>query len=357
MPRPDPIHTARVLRLPPWQRVVVTLAAAGGVGLLLLPVWRSEVSVLFLRLTCASLAAMLVFGLFEHWPRTLPRWLARWALQVVSVAVALPGSLFLLYLFGTESGEPPFWQVRDRLGGFLILALTGLLIAPWVALTALVRQKEAIARHQALAFELERSELSRQALDARLRLLQAQIEPHFLFNTLANVRALVVAASPQAPQVLDNLIAYLRAATPRLQRSMTTIGDEVHSARAYLELMHLRMPDRLDFRIDADPAALALPCPPMTLMTPVENAVRHGIDPCEDGGTIEVCVQMADGHCVVTVRDTGVGLTDDDGVGGTGLLSLKERLQLAYGGRAALALSPNRPRGLQVRVDLPLEPR
>ena len=97
----------------------------------------------------------------------------------------------------------------------------GVLLAPWVALGALVRQREALAREQALAFELERSELERQALDARLRLLQAQVQPHFLFNTLANVRALVNAGSPRAPAVLDSLIAYLRAAVPRLNEPAT----------------------------------------------------------------------------------------------------------------------------------------
>ena len=165
------------------------------------------------------------------------------------------------------------------------------MLAPWAALAALVRQKDALARHQALAFELERSELERQASDARLHLLQAQVEPHFLFNTLANVQALVDAGSPQASAVLRSLIAYLRAAVPRLHEPATTLGQELQLVRAYLELMHMRMPDRLQFALHVDEATRALRCPPMTLLTLVENAVRHGIDPSEEGGRIEVDVQ------------------------------------------------------------------
>ena len=117
--------------------------------------------------------------------------------------------------------------------------------SPWIALGALVRQKEALAREQALALDLARSELDRQALDARLNLLQAQVAPHFLFNTLANVQALVETGSPKAPDVLRSLIAYLRAAVPRLNEPLTTFGQELDLVRAYLELMRMRMPDRL----------------------------------------------------------------------------------------------------------------
>ena len=220
--------------------------------------------------------------------------------------------------------------------------MLGLLLAPWVALAALVRQKDALARHQALAFDLERSELERQALDARLRLLQAQVAPHFLFNTLANVQALVDAGSPQASAVLRSLIAYLRAAVPRLNEPATTLGQELQLVRAYLELMHMRMPDRLQFALHVDDAALALRCPPMTLLTLVENAVRHGIDPSEEGGRIDIHVQRRGDRCVVRVSDTGAGLRPTGDGLGTGLSTLRERLQLTFGGDAQLRVSAQR---------------
>ena len=139
---------------------------------------------------------MLVFGLFEQWPPRLPAWMARWALQLLGVVVAIPLGALLAYWL-TTGGHPQFAANPARLTGFGILTFTGVLVAPWIALGAMVRQREAFARTQALAFDLERSELERQALDARMRLLQAQVQPHFLFNTLANVQALVDAGSPQ----------------------------------------------------------------------------------------------------------------------------------------------------------------
>ena len=133
-----------------------------------------------------------------------------------------------------------------------------MLFAPWIAIGTILRQRDAFAREQALEFELQRSEFERRESDARLRLLQAQVEPHFLFNTLANVQALVDSGSPQASKVLTSLIAYLRAAVPRMHSQTTTLENEVDLARAYLELMQMRMPDRLQYAIHLDPAAARL---------------------------------------------------------------------------------------------------
>ena len=331
----------------------MVLGLATGMALLMLLVWRSDPLSLFVRLWAASLGALLAFGLFEQWPARLPAWLARWALQVLGVAVAFPLVLVLFWWLSTPAGGPAFWEVSERLGGFLLLAVVGLLLAPWVALTALVRQKDAFARHQALSFQLERSQLEQQALDARLRLLQAQVEPHFLFNTLANVRALVEAGSPQAPRVLESLIAYLRAAVPRLQQPATTLDEEVQLVRAYLQLMQMRMPDRLSFDITVAPAALGLDCPPMTLLTLVENAVRHGVDPSEEGGHIRVDVAVHEGQCVASVSDTGVGLhPGEDGLG-TGLATLRERLALSFKGEAQLRVVALEPQGVSAQVRFP----
>ena len=242
-----------------------------------------------------------------------------------------------------------------RRNGYLSLTFLGILVAIWMSLGAMLRQRDALARNQALAFELERSELARQALDSRMHLLQAQVQPHFLFNTLANVQALVETGSPQASKVLESLIAYLRAAVPRLHEPANTLGQEVQLSRAYLELMHMRMPDRLQFALHADAEALDLRCPPMTLLTLVENAVRHGIDPSEQGGRIEISVQMHEGRCQVRVTDTGVGLQRaGDGLG-TGLSTLRERLQLAFGGDAELRLTARESGGVSAELSFPAQ--
>jgi hypothetical protein len=336
-----------------WGRVRVTLSISIALGLLLGIGWKSGPLSVLVRTVLLGLCAMLVFGLFEQWPKRLPRWLARWVLQVVGVAIAIPPGTAIIYWLSTRTGEPAFYHVKDRMEGFGALCGLGVLLAPWVALGALVRQKDALARHQALAFDLERSELERQALNARLSLLQAQVAPHFLFNTLANVQALVEAGSPQAPAVLRSLIAYLRAAVPRLHEPVTTLGQELQLVQAYLELMHMRMPDRLQFAMHVDEAALALRCPPMTLLTLVENAVRHGIDPSEEGGRIDILVQRRGERCVVRVSDTGAGLRQVGNGLGTGLAALRERLQLAFGGDAHLRVSAQHPRGVSAELDLP----
>jgi LytS/YehU family sensor histidine kinase len=153
--------------------------------------------------------------------------------------------------------------------------------------------------------------------------------------------------------VLRSLIAYLRAAVPRLQESTTTVGQELELARAYLEVMHMRMPDRLSFALRIDDAAAGLSCPPMTLLTLVENAVRHGIDPGEEGGRIDVEVSVRNGRCSVRVTDTGVGLGSNVRGLGSGLASLRERLQLAFGGDADLRLEPVQPHGARASLDFP----
>jgi signal transduction histidine kinase len=336
-----------------WPRVRFTLIISVVLGLLLGIHWESGPPAGIACAVIVGLFAMLVFGVFEQWPKRLPRFLARWVLQVLGVAFAVPWATLVIYIVTTAPGGQALHQNQARNQGFGALIGLGLLIAPWVALGALVRQKEAMARHQALAFNLERSEHERQALDARLRLLQGQVAPHFLFNTLANVQALVDAGSPQASVVLRSLIAYLRAAVPRLNDPTTTLGQEVQLVQAYLELMQMRMPDRLQFAQYVDESAMSLRCPPMTLLTLVENSVRHGIDPTEEGGRIEVYVRRLGDRCVVHVSDTGAGLRPTTGGFGTGLSTLRERLQLTFGGDVQLRVGAHPPRGVVAEVDFP----
>ena len=337
------------------RRVAVALTMSIGVGLLMMSVWRSSPSSLFLRTIILGLSATAAFGLFEAWPRSLPQWLQRWALQVVAVGALMPVTTLLIYVLSTPYSAPLFCKDPDRMNGWTHLTFAAILLAPWTALAAVVRQKEAFARDQKLAFALERSELERQALDARLHLLQAQVAPHFLFNTLANVQALVDAGSPHASVVLRSLTAYLRAAVPLLHESAATIERELQLVRPYLELMQMRMPDRLQYAMNVDPSALKVRCPPTTLLTLVENAVRHGIDPSEEGGRIDIDIVRIGERCVVRVTDTGAGLHQSANGLGTGLTTLRERLQLIFGDAAQLRLRAGVPHGVAVEVDIPAE--
>jgi hypothetical protein len=345
--------TAKPVRLvvKTTRRVAVAVTIAIGVALLLMILWKGSTSVLFFRAIVLALSATTVFSLFEVWPRRLPRGVERWILQVVAVGAAMPVTVFVMHRRATSPGAPPFFEDHN----WMLVGFAAVLIAPWTAVATVVRQKETFARHQTLAFALERSELERQALDARLHLLQAQVAPHFLFNTLANVQALVDAGSPHASAVLRSLTAYLRAAVPLLHESAATIERELQLVRPYLELMQMRMPDRLQYAMNVDPAALKVRCPPTTLLTLVENAVRHGIDPSEEGGRIDVDIARLGERCVVRVTDTGAGLHHSANGPGTGLTTLRERLQLIFGDAAHLRLSAGAPRGVVVEVDMPAQ--
>ncbi len=337
------------------RRVAVALTMSIAVALALLHGWVGPLTTLFLRTSIIGLAATAVFTLFELRPRQLPRWIQRWALQVIVVGVSIPVTTLLIYILSTPNNAPPFWEDPSRMNGWTHLTIAGVLLAPWTALAAIIRQKEAFAREQKLAFALERSELERQTLDARLRLLQAQVAPHFLFNTLANLQELVEAGSPHAPAVLRNLIAYLRAAVPLLHEPAATIEREMQLVRPYLDLMQMRMPDRLQYAMNIDPSSLKVRCPPTTVLTLVENAVRHGIDPSEEGGRIDIDVERHNGRCVVRVTDTGAGLRESGTSLGTGLTTLRERLQMIFGDAAELRLVSGVPRGVAVEVEMPAQ--
>jgi signal transduction histidine kinase len=344
---PQPSGPGRILG---WRRVRFTLGVSTLFGFFLGLLSETSMTIVVARAMLVGLSAMLAFGLFERWPRRVRSGLGRSALQIMSVMAVIPFAAMLAYGLTVADGTK---FDEKHMMGFAMLTVTGMLFAPWIAVGAMLKQRDAFAREQALAFELEKSNLERKALDARMRLLQAQVEPHFLFNTLANVQALVDTGSPQASKVLASLIAYLRAAVPRMHEAATTLGQELDLVRAYLELMQMRMPDRLNFALRIDPAAKNLNCPPMTLLTLVENSVRHGIDPSEEGGRIDVDVTLHNGRCLVRVSDTGVGLRSTSAGLGTGLSTLRERMQLTFGSEAQLRLTEVEPHGVCAELDFP----
>ena len=325
-----------------WSRLRFTLAASAALGVFVGLHSDAPMFIDVMRFAIVGCATLFAFGVLETRPRRLPKWMPRTVLRLIGVVAIIPFSAAFLAMMSPESR-----------GGLGLVVGASLLFAPWIAIATILRQRDLQAREQAFAFELERSEFDRRVSDARLSLMQAQVEPHFLFNTLANIQALVDSGSPQASKVLTSLIAYLRAAVPRMQSQSTTLDDEEKLVRAYLELMQMRMPDRLQYAIHLDPAAARLYCPPMTLLTLVENAVRHGIDPSETGGRIDADIWMRDNRCVIRVKDTGVGLKPTSRGLGTGLSTLRERLKLAFGGDAQLTLTEVASHGVCAEVSFP----
>ena len=361
MSSPNPAEPGTPVRS--WTPFLAALSARGVLVAIVLgvlaatvlnPIFMTPFTVLLGRTLFLAMVLLLVYAAARQWqPSRLPGWMPRWMVPVVAVGLSAPLASLLVYLLSVGGDIGEFVMSPPRLLGFVWLAGSALVLGLLLALGATVRERLAQARSRELEFELERSRLEKQAVDARLSLLQAQIEPHFLFNTLANVQALVETNSPRAADVLKSLIAYLRAAMPRLNDRQATLGDELSLVRAYLELMQLRMPDRLDFVVDVPVPLARRPFPAMALLTLVENAVRHGIDPSEDGGQITIGAESpAAGGLRIWVADTGIGM-DEQVQPGTGLNNLQGRLQALYGNAASLTLSEQAPHGVRAEIQLP----
>lgn len=245
--------------------------------------------------------------------------------------------------------EPIFW-------GMVIFTAVGIALGVLTATVLVYREQAARAAAEAAKADSQRHALEKQVLEARLKLMQAQIEPHFLFNTLANVQHLVEANPPLAGKTLESLIVYLRAALPEMREGGTTLGREAVMANAYLEIQQIRMGRRLAFGVEVPDELKALPFPPMMLMTLVENAIKHGLDPLQQGGTLRVAAtREADNTLVVSVSDDGQGLSNWSS-GGIGLQNIRDRLHALFGRRAKLLLEENAPRGVVARIRIPLDP-
>ncbi|MBX3674926.1 MAG: histidine kinase, partial [Burkholderiales bacterium] len=216
------------------------------------------------------------------------------------------------------------------------------------------REREAKVAAELARARAERSELEKNVLQARLALMQAQVEPHFLFNTLANVQHLVEVDPPSASRMLESLIQYLRAALPRMREDTTTVGRETDMAKAFLDIHRMRMGSRLDYVVEVPEALRCRPFPPMMLITLVENAVIHGVDPCCEAGAITIRASEEGGKLRFSVSDTGRGISPKKGTG-VGLVNIRERLKALYGTGARLVLEENVPRGVvaTIEVDVP----
>ena len=281
------------------------------------------------------------------------RGLGRRAALAAGVLLVLAGSavavLLRVWVYGTlpTLGSDPAYLT----GVWLTWSLLGSL---GYALFYLVREDEQ-QRQMLCDVEFADRALNAQMLQARLSALQAQIEPHFLFNTLANVRRLYETTPERGREMLSCLIDYLRAALPSMRSASSTLGRELDLARSFLTILQMRMGERLQFSITAEAGLLDSPMPPMVLPTLVENAIKHGLGPLPEGGRIDIRARRADDDLEIEVRDTGAGFTAAKG-SGVGLANTRSRLAGLYGPRASLQLAAGAPRGVVAMLRLPLEP-
>jgi TM2 domain-containing membrane protein YozV len=213
-----------------------------------------------------------------------------------------------------------------------------------------------------IAESRERTEShARQLAEARLTLMRAQVEPHFLFNTLAHVQALQEIDPPQASTMLERLISYLRAAMPSMRETKSTLGREVEVVRAYLDLLKIRMGDRLKYFINVPAEINGVALPPTMIATLVENAIKHGLEPKKEGGSIAVHARKLEANeahperIEILVADDGLGFGAADTSGtGVGLANTRERLKMLYGSQAELAVEPNAPSGVRAIIRVPM---
>ena len=251
------------------------------------------------------------------------------------------------------------WRVA--VGSALILLFIPLFLIVIIAKFFISRSRNALALAERKTREAELSDVSRQVTEARLQTLQAQVEPHFLYNTLANVQALTEVDPPAANQMVGHLIQYLRSSLPKMRESTSTVCQELELVRAYLNILQMRMGTRLEFSITAPDDLLPFAFPPMMLPSLVENAIKHGLEPQREGGRIDIVaerVQEGVGQCLrMSVADTGKGLSDTglQAGGGVGLSNVRERLAALYGGHGRFSITSNLPKGVVATLEVPLQ--
>jgi Histidine kinase len=241
----------------------------------------------------------------------------------------------------------------------------------WIALSALLKfsykgRMQAEVKAAQATETAEAESLKRQVVEARMAAMQAQVEPHFLFNTLASIDHLIETDPARASVMQKNLIALLRASMPTMREAngqssdngsgggVRDLGRELAVIRPYLEILKVRMEERLLTEVLVPEGLLSAAFPPMMIQTLVENAIKHGLEPKPEGGKLRLAAEIVHGKLQVTVADTGLGFGKAATAGtGVGLANIRERLQLLYGNKASLTVAENQPSGTLVTITVP----
>jgi signal transduction histidine kinase len=269
------------------------------------------------------------------------RWTVAWLVLLAALAVGAAFGLAGYQRWMSVVGLPPMADAKVVAASFGVAALA-MGVPLWHAHSQARMRQLAALRHAALM--------------AELKALQAQVEPHFLFNTLANTRYLARRDPDKAVQMLEHLIGYLHGALPDMRAATSTLGREVQLAEHYLALMAIRFGERLTCRVDCPPELAQSTMPPLMLMTLVENAIKHGVEP--QPGAVSVCLsaRRRAEALVVSVTDDGAGLAQAAAAEGVGLSNLRERLAAMYGAAGSFELLRTEAGLTEARLSLPLEP-
>lgn len=271
----------------------------------------------------------------------------------ILLMVAMPAGAVAGTFIGALIAGIPFSEiVEGRPARFIQLLFVGILFGTMITYFFFSRERISEAETQLQEEQIRGLTLEKKALETHLKLLQAQIEPHFLFITLSNVLSLLESDPVRGKAMLEDLTRYLRASLSRTRDRMTTLGQELDLLRAYLGIYKVRMGDRLRYTIDIPERLNHLPFPPMLVQPLVENALKHGLEPRMEGGEIHVSVEERQGCLRLSVADTGPGL-GEGAAGGTGLANVRDRLEALFNGKGRLVLEDNVPSGLKVVMEIP----
>ena len=282
------------------------------------------------------------------------------SLRPMKTAVGAHGWILVSIALGAVAGEALLMLRLPLPQSVSVAAVLFAKSVRWMVIGALAytffvfRGQAAQAAEQLHDSDLQRVQIDLQMTQARLQSLRAYIEPHFLFNTLANVHRLYRTEPDRGRVMLANFISYVRAVLPQMRHDQTALRQDVDLARAYLGVLQVRMGGRLQVRFDVPDDLALLPFPPLALSTLIENAIKHGLNPLPEGGAIEITARLANGHLTVAVADTGVGLRSSSGTGG-GLANLRARLAALYGNAANLELKANVPQGIRATISVPIK--
>ena len=330
-------------RFIPWfgrqLALVLVIALTFAVGLTLalgLNFWTTLVYSLSIGACCATFGQ----AMHEALSRLIGRRLRGFALVAAVLLGTMPG-----YQIGSWIGDALTGNTSDSLLNAAprqLLFILFLVLVPTVLSVYYFRSREQLAQAQARAAEHE------------LQLLQAQLEPHMLFNTLANLRVLIGMDPARATAMLDQLISFLRATLQASRSGSHSLADEFSRTADYLALMQVRMQNRLRVRLELPPELASLQVPPLLLQPLVENAIKHGLEPQIDGGELRVSARREGERLVLEVRDTGAGLSATPSAGTQfGTHQVRERLKTRYGADARFTLTAHPEGGAVALIDLP----
>jgi len=278
-------------------------------------------------------------------------WVRALYYSVIPIVAIFPGYMLAFWLLNIRDGMAWLFDPSVIVSIVVLsMMISGVLLLVFIPRERAAKAEAAMAREQARVAAAEK-----ETTDARFKLLEAQVEPHFLYNTLAHVVSLVDHEPKIAKRMIERLITLLRA-TASAATGAATLGGQVELLRAYLDILELRMGSRLTWSIDVPPDLAALRVPPMLLQPLVENAVKHGLEPNVDGGALTVTARRGGPRLVLEVADTGCGLgsTTEGVASGLGLANLRARLAALYGDAARLTIEESAPRGTRATIALPL---